>query len=308
MQNNDRKKRKKIIITGCSSGFGLYCAVKAVRQGHQVIATMRNMEKARYVYEELGKDSVENLETAHLDVRDSEQIKSFAEKYGPVDVLVNNAGILVTGSFLTLSSEEVERIFETNYFGAVNLTRAFARGMIEQKEGLIINVASLAGLVGHMFNSAYSASKHALVGFSRSIRLELKPFNIKVVSVEPGYHKTEIIRANATVSENFYDRQSPMFEYNRAFLRLMREEIVPRAGEVDAVVDKLIEIINTKKPKDHYVIGQDAFFATTAKWLGLDGLVREKVYKKLMTAVRRENRRAKRRKQARKNKRKKSES
>jgi NAD(P)-dependent dehydrogenase (short-subunit alcohol dehydrogenase family) len=306
MQNNHHKKRKKILITGCSSGFGLYCAVKAVRQGHEVIATLRNMEKARYIKEELGDGPKENLTIAHLDVTDREQIKCFAAELGPVDVLVNNAGILVTGSFLTLSDDEVERIFETNYFGAVNLTRAFADGMIEQKEGLIINVASLAGLVGHMFNSAYSASKHALIGFTRSIRLELKPFNVKVVSVEPGYHKTEIIRTNANISENFYDRKSPMFEYNRAFLRLMREEITPRAGEVDTVVNKLIEIINADSPKDHYVIGKDAFFATTAKWLGLDGLVREKVYKKLMTAARRENRRDQRRKEARKNKRKKS--
>jgi NAD(P)-dependent dehydrogenase (short-subunit alcohol dehydrogenase family) len=128
----------------------------------------------------------------------------------------------------------------------------------------------------------------------------LKPFNIDVVSIEPGYHKTEIIRANANLTENFYDKESAMFEYNRGFLRLMMDEVVPRAAEADAVSGKIIEIMQAQKPKAHYVIGKDAKIVALARWLGLAGLVDSIIYKKFTTAVRRENRRAEARKEARK--------
>jgi len=194
------------------------------------------------------------------------------------------------GSALDITEEEMRRIFETDFFGAVRLTRAIAPQMIERRSGLIINVASLAGLTGHLFNATYSSAKHALVGFSRSIRLELKPFNINVVSVEPGYHKTEIIRANANITDNFYDKESAMFEYNRGFLRLMMDEVVLRAAEADAVPAKIIEIMQAKKPKAHYVIGKDARIVALARWLGLAGLVDSIIYKKFPSAVRREKR------------------
>jgi NAD(P)-dependent dehydrogenase (short-subunit alcohol dehydrogenase family) len=149
-----------------------------------------------------------------------------------------------------------------------------------------------------MFNASYSASKHALIGFSKSIRPELKPFNIKVVSVEPGYHKTEIIRANANLSENFYDKTSPLFEYNRGFLRLMLNKIVPRAADPKNVTDKIIEIMRTPNPKAHYIIGKDAAFATTAQWLGLTGLLEKIALRKLNDAANRENKRAEAKKSA----------
>ncbi|GAF94917.1 unnamed protein product, partial [marine sediment metagenome] len=157
---------------------------------------------------------------------------------------------------------------------------------------------SLAGLIGHMFNASYSASKHALIGFTKSIRPELKPFNIKVVSVEPGYHKTEIIRANANLSENFYDKTSPLFEYNRGFLRLMLNKIVPRAADAKNVTDKIVEIMRTPNPKSHYIIGKDAAFTTIAQWLGLMGLLEKFFLRKLNDAANRENKRAEAKKSA----------
>ncbi len=286
----DDKQKKRVLITGCSSGFGLLCAVEAAKSGYDVIATMRNMDKASYLEQAFSQAGVSGT-IDRLDVTDKENILAIAEKYGPVDILVNNAGILIMGSFLDISEEEMRRVFETDYFGAVALTRAIVPKMIEAGSGTIINIASLAGLMGHLFNAAYSGSKHALVGFSRSIRLELKPHNIKVVCVEPGYHKTEIIRANANVSENFYDRKSRMFEYNRGFLRLMYDKVIPKAGEAEDVVKKIVEILGSENPKSHYVIGKDARFFTMMQRLGLMGFVEGKIYQKLSDAVRRENRR-----------------
>ena len=300
MDKNTQQKR--VLITGCSSGFGLYTAVEAAKAGYDVIATMRNMAKRDALDAALAQAGV-TATVDRLDVTEGDSISEITEKYKPIDILINNAGILIAGSILTMTDKEMREIFETNYFGAVDLIRKVTPQMIESGGGRIINIASLAGLIGHMFNATYSASKHALVGLSRSIRAELKPFNIKVISIEPGYHKTEIIRANANVSENFYDPISVMCDYNRGFLRLMLDRIVPRAGESSDVVKKIVEAMQAENPKAHYVIGKDAMAVTIARHLGLGGLLEKKAYEKLLTTTRREKRRAESKRKARENKR-----
>ncbi len=281
---------KRILITGCSSGFGLLTAIGAANRSYDVIATMRNLNKSQPLRDALEAENI-SARIEQLDVTDPDSITQLVEKVGPVDILINNAGILITGSFLDQTDEEMRRVFETNYFGIVNLTKAFTPGMIERESGRVINIASLAGLVGHPFNAAYAASKHALVGFTKSIRVELAPFGIDVISVEPGYHKTEIIRVNANQSENFYDRQSPMFQWNRGFLKAFLDEIVPRANEPQPVVEKVLMLLACEKPKSHYVIGKDAKFSTTLQWLGLDRWLEKKIARKISTARRLENKR-----------------
>ena len=297
---SEKRIRKRVLITGCSSGFGLLTAVRAAKASFDCVATMRNMEKAGSLQAALHQAGV-TATVDKLDVTRPEEIKAIVEKYGPFDILINNSGILTMGSFLDITEQELRVVFEINYFGAVALTRAVAPAMIEQRSGMIINITSLAGVVGHMFNAAYSASKHALIGFSHSTRMELSPFNIKVVSVEPGYHKTEMIRRNANVSENFYDRQSPMFELNRGFLRLMFDEMIPRAGEPEEVADKVLDIMQARNPKPHYTIGKDAMWTVLVTKLGLGRLLEKKVCQKLATAARRETRKEKSRKAKRQN-------
>lgn len=294
-------KDKKVLITGCSSGFGLLTAVEAAKADFQVIATMRNMAKAKYLNDALKQANV-TAAIEHIDVSNHQLITKVIAKHAPIDILVNNAGILIMGSCLDISEEEMRKVFETNYFGAVALTRAVLPDMVKNRSGLIINVASLAGRIGHLFNAAYSASKHALIGFSRSIRLELKAHNIKVVSVEPGYHKTEIIRANANLAENFYNRQSPMFQYNRGFLRLMMKKVIPRAANASTVAQKIVQIIQTTNPRNHYIIGKDAKIATTLQRLGLMRPLENQIYKKLLTATERENQREEQKKTKRQKK------
>ena len=293
---------KRVLITGCSSGFGLLTAVGAANLGYETIATMRNLDKSDALQNALDEQNV-SAQIERLDVTNPDSINQLVKKVGPVDILVNNAGILITGSFLDQTDEEMRRVFETNYFGIVNLTKAFTPGMIAQNSGRIINIASLAGLVGHPFNAAYAASKHALIGFTKSIRVELAPFEIDVISIEPGYHKTEIIRVNANQSENFYNRRSPMFEWNRGFLKAFLDEIIPRAGEPQAVAETVLMLLSSEKPKSHYVIGKDAKFATTLKWLGLGDWLEKKVYRKIRRARRLENKREAEKKARRKQKR-----
>ena len=300
-QNNTDNIRKKVLISGCSSGFGFLSAVGAAKLGYDVVATMRNLAKSVPLKKALAEANV-SAQIEELDVTKPESIATLVEKIGPVDILINNAGILITGSFLDITDEEMRRVFETNYFGQVNLARAVAAGMIERNSGRIINIASLAGLIGHPFNAAYSASKHALVGFTKSIRVELAPFGIEVISIEPGYHKTEIIRTNANQSENFYDRSSPMFQWNRGFLKSFMDEIIPRAGRPEAVVDKILAILSAENPKPHYVIGVDAKFATILQWLWMFGWLERKITRKIRRATKVENKREVEKKARRKSK------
>jgi len=286
----DLNKTKRVLITGCSSGFGLLTAVEAAKAGFEVIATMRNLDKSHLLREAL-QSAGTAAQIEQLDVTSPSSIKNLTDKVGYVDILVNNAGILIMGSFLDQTDAEMRKIFETNYFGIVNLTKAVVPAMMARKSGLIINIASLAGLVGHPFNAAYAASKHALIGFTKSIRVELAPFGIKTVSIEPGYHRTEIIGANANQSENFYNRQSPMFEWNRGFLRAMFDEILPRAGHPQAVADLIVRIMTSEKIKTHYVIGRDARFAATMQWLGLGPWLERKICRKIKRTTRLENKR-----------------
>jgi NAD(P)-dependent dehydrogenase (short-subunit alcohol dehydrogenase family) len=303
IEKQRRNTPERVLITGCSSGFGLLTAVGAAKLGYDVVATMRNLDKSGPLQNALNAQNV-SARIEKLDVTNPNSIDQLVKKIGPVDILINSAGILITGSFLDQTDEEMRQVFETNYFGIVNLTKAFTPGMIEQKSGRIINIASLAGLIGHPFNAAYAASKHALVGFTKSIRVELAPFGINVISIEPGYHKTEIIRVNANQSENFYNRRSPMFEWNRGFLKAFLDEIIPRAGEPQPVVEKILMLLTSEKPKSHYVIGKDAKFATTLQWLGLGNWLENKVYRKIRQARRLENKREAEKKARRKQKRK----
>ncbi|MHC4906014.1 MAG: SDR family oxidoreductase [Planctomycetota bacterium] len=301
-EKKTQNSQKRVLITGCSSGFGLLAAVGAAKLGFETIATMRNPDKSGPLQEALKAASVSAC-IEKLDVTKPESITELAEKIGPVDILVNNAGILITGSFLDQTDEELRRIFETNYFGIVNLTRAFIPAMIERGSGRVINIASLAGLIGHPFNAAYAASKHALIGFNKCIRVELAPLGIDAVSIEPGYHRTEIIGANANQSENFYDRRSPMFEWNRGFLRTMFDEIIPRAGDPKDVADLILKFMTLEKPKPHYVIGKDARFATTLQWLGLGPWLEHRVVRMIRKYRRLENKREAEKKARRKQKR-----
>lgn len=301
MQNSDSQQPKRVLITGCSSGFGLLTAVGAARQGFEVIATMRNLDKAGPLRQALEKAGVA-ARIEQLDITEPQSIEKIVQEVSPIDILINNAGILIAGSFLDLTEQESDKIFQTNYFGPVRLTRAVVPQMIQRRSGRIINIASLAGLIGHPFNFAYAASKHALIGFTQSIRVELAPFGIDVVSVEPGYHKTEIIGANANQAEHFYDQSNPMFEWNRGFLKAMFEEILPIAGDPKKVADLLVRLLQCEKTKAHYIIGKDAVFAMVCKHLGLSSWLEKQIIRKIRKYRRLENKREQEKKNRRKQK------
>ncbi len=184
---------KVILITGASSGIGKETAKLFQAKNWKVAATMRTPEKS----EDLQK--IADVETFRLDVTDIDSIKSAInetlEKFGRIDAVVNNAGYGLVGAFEAATQEEIERQFQTNVFGVMNVCREILPYFREQKRGIIVNVASMGGRITFPFYSLYHATKWAVEGFSESLQYELEQFNIRVKIIEPGPIKTD-----------FYDR------------------------------------------------------------------------------------------------------
>ena len=171
---------KTVLITGCSSGYGLETARHFLAQGWKVIATMRTPR------EDLLPAS-EHLRVLALDVTDADSIARALEAAGPIDVLVNNAGIGLFGAFEATPAATVREVFETNTFGVMAMCQAIIPAFRARRSGTIINVTSSATLAAFALVAAYTASKTAITGFTASLRHELEAFDIEVKLVEPGY-------------------------------------------------------------------------------------------------------------------------
>jgi NAD(P)-dependent dehydrogenase (short-subunit alcohol dehydrogenase family) len=181
---------KTILITGCSSGFGLETARYFLERDWRVIATMRTPRT------DLLPPSA-NLRVLPLDVADAASIRNVIEAAGPVDVLVNNAGIGMLGALEGTSLDKVREVFETNTFGAMAMTQAVLPQMRERKAGVVINVTSSVTLKSLPLLSVYTASKAAVNAFTESLALELAQFNVRVNLVLPGRAPTTSFGANA---------------------------------------------------------------------------------------------------------------
>jgi len=171
---------KTVLITGCSSGYGLETARHFHAQGWNVIATMRTPHADVL-------PASERLRVLPLDVAKVESIASAINAAGPIDVLVNNAGVGLFGAFEATPMATVREIFETNTFGMMAMTQAVLPQFRARKSGLVINVTSTVTLVPMPLVAAYTASKTAIEGFTESLALELAPFGVRMKLVEPGY-------------------------------------------------------------------------------------------------------------------------
>jgi len=171
---------KTVLITGASSGYGLATARHFHAQGWNVAATMRTPR------EDVLPRS-DRIRVVTLDVTDPQSIAAALEASGPIDVLVNNAGIGMLGAFEATPMATVREVFETNTFGVMAMTQAVLPQFRSRRSGLVVNVTSSATLAPMPLVAAYTASKMAIAGFTASLALELEPFNVRVKLVEPGY-------------------------------------------------------------------------------------------------------------------------
>lgn len=184
-------------ITGAGRGLGIDIAREALAAGHSVVATGRSAER---VLQAIGPH--ENLLTVALDITDQAAADAAAQaavdRFGRIDVLVNNAGNFYAGYFENISPEQFRAQMETNFFGPLNVTRAILPVMRERRTGQVITVTSTAGLIGQEFCAAYAASKFALEGWMESLRYDLQPYGIRTMAVEPGFFRTELLVEGAS--------------------------------------------------------------------------------------------------------------
>jgi short-subunit dehydrogenase len=192
-----RLEGKRIWITGASSGIGEALAIACRAEGAELILSARRMLELERVAQQL--EACGRGPGIHLQVMDVSQtdalpglVASVSERYGPIDVLINNAGISQRSYAAETPLEVDRRIMEVNFFGTIALTKAVLPGMIARKSGLIVVISSISGKFGFYLRSAYSASKHALHGFFESLRMELHRDGINVMMVCPGKIKTNI--------------------------------------------------------------------------------------------------------------------
>src|SRR5215469_15333266 len=226
--------QKVAVITGSSSGIGLLTAIEFAQNGYYVVATMRDLERRNRLDEAAAQGKVtERIDARRLEVTDfalaSLVLENIARDYGRIDVLVNNAGFSMSGFAEDMSLEELRHQFDTNFFGAVALSKAVIPVMRGQKSGHIIQVASIAGRVGNPLLSAYCSSKFALEGWSESLRMELHSLGIRVVLVEPGSFDTDIWTRNVTVAKGALDPNSPNKERSQRFAKFVKS----RTGKKD---------------------------------------------------------------------------
>src|ERR1700722_5406080 len=251
---------KIAVISGASSGIGLLTSIELAKAGFRVVATMRDLARRERLDQAAKNEGVlARLDIRELDVTDFDQLSGFVDQvlhdFGRVDVLVNNAGYPLAGFAEDISLEELRRQFETNFFGAVAVTKAVLPAMRRQQSGYIIMLSSIAGLNGSVTVSSYSASKHALEGWSESLRMEVNPLGIKVVLVEPGAFKTDIWTRGVVMGTEATKESSPNMQ--RSLRMRDRVEALPKRDPV-RVARLIVSIAQDPNPKLRYLIGPDA--------------------------------------------------
>ena len=254
---------KKIwLVTGAGRGMGTDIARAALAAGHAVVATGRNPDR---VTAALGAH--EDLLTVALDVTDPASVAAAVEaavqRFGRIDVLVNNAGNFYAGFFEEVSPEDFRAQIETNLFGPLNVTRAVLPVMRAQRSGLVVTFSSSAGITGGEFTSAYAASKFALEGWSESLTPEVAPFGIRTMLVEPGFFRTELLTEDSTrYPEPSIDDYA---ERTRQTVTAWKGMNGQQGGDPAKLAHALVQLTDSDEPPLRWAAGADAIAALEEK-------------------------------------------
>jgi NAD(P)-dependent dehydrogenase (short-subunit alcohol dehydrogenase family) len=247
-------------ITGAGSGIGAGAAKAALKAGNRVVATGRNVQKLRNALRDVAS---ENLEVLQLDVADEVQattaVDQAVKRFGRIDVVLNSAGYSLLGNFEELGTEAIERQFATNFWGVMYVMRAALPVMRKQRSGHLINISSVAGVVGLKHCGAYGASKFAVEGLSLAVAEEVEKFGIKVTVVEPGFFRTDLLAAaNVKWPSNRIDDYAAAEES-------AQEMWSPYAGRQPGDPEKLgqvlVKLAGMETPPRVFVAGSDAIAA-----------------------------------------------
>lgn len=244
--------KKTVLITGASSGFGKEAVKLFHNNGWNVIATMRSPEK------ETELSTLSNVLVSKLDVTEKATIQTAVaaglEKFGQIDVLVNNAGYGALGALEASTGEEVKKQFDVNFFGLIEVTKALLPGMRQQKSGTIINVSSVGGRLTFPFSSLYHATKFAVEGLTESMQYELNPLGIRLKIVEPGGYKTEFSGRSMTLFNT-----DGLDDYQPALKKFMNMiDHWPMSENIGEVAEAIYEAATDGAEKLRYPVGHDA--------------------------------------------------
>ena len=243
-----------VLITGTSKGIGLEAALSFGRAGYKVHATMRNPAQAPQLAETAAREKLP-IHVSAMDV-DSDQsvtdgIARINKDHGPVDVLVNNAGVEKVGSVEELPLSDFRAVMETNYFGAIRCIQALLPSMRQRRSGCIINVTSVAGRISSAPMAPYTSSKWALEALSEALAGEMKTFNVRVAIVEPGIIDTAMARRIGDPATDSPYRQRARF--SSLFTESLKNPVPP-----SLVADKILEVAQSDSWKLRYPVGPDA--------------------------------------------------
>jgi len=274
------KSKKVWFITGAGRGMGVDITKAALAAGHAVVATGRD---TKAVEKAVGKS--DDLLVVQLDVTrlaDAEAAaKAAVDRFGHIDVLVNNAGNFFAGYFEELSPEEMLKQITTNLIGPMNVTRAILPVMRKQRSGHIITISSSAGLAGFEMGSAYSASKFGLEGWMESLQPEVAPFGINTTLVDPGFFRTDLLSDKSTSYsshsiEDYKERREKLFAW-------WKTQAGKQTNDPIKLADALIKIASEEKPPRRFIAGADA--VATVKQKASDLLAQSEAYLELSSSM-----------------------
>jgi NAD(P)-dependent dehydrogenase (short-subunit alcohol dehydrogenase family) len=280
-REDDKVTDKKIwLITGAGRGMGVDIAKAALAAGNAVVASGRNPER---VSAALGAH--DDLLVVKLDVTDpadaQDAARAAVDRFGRIDVLVNNAGNFYAGFFEELSPEDFRAQVETLLFGPLNVTRAVLPVMRAQRSGLVIAISSTAGLVGAEFNSAYAAAKFAVEGWIESLAPEVAPFGIRTMVVEPGFFRTDLLTPESTsYAEPSIDDYAERTNQTVAAWNAMNGQ---QGGDPAKLANALVQLAGQDEPPLRWVAGADAI--ATVEQKAKDLLAQADAYRELSSSL-----------------------
>ena len=254
--------KKVWLITGAGRGMGVDFVKAALAAGHAVVASGRNRDS---VSKALGPS--DDLLTVELDVtrpRDAEAaVRAAVDRFGRIDVLVNNAASFYAGYFEELTPEQMERQLATSLMGPMNVTRAVLPVMRKQRSGHIISISSSAGLTGFEFCTAYSASKFGLEGWMEALHAEIAPFGLATTIVNPGFFRTELLTERSTnyaepSIEDYDERRTKQLEFWKA-------QNGQQSGDPAKLAQALVIISSQEPPPRRFIAGADAIATAEQK-------------------------------------------
>ena len=256
---------KVAVITGTSSGIGFETALALAREGYHTYATMRDITKSDKIKEIEKKESLK-IDVLELDVDNEDSAKTaiqqILDQKQRIDVLVNNAGWGLWGCVEDVSVDEFRAQFETNFFSIIRLIQEVTPTMRKQGSGTIVNVSSVAGRIGFPASPAYISSKFALEGLSESLRLEMAPFGVNVVIIEPGVIKTNFLNpikmAKRSESDTVYRDITVKVTSG---VKMMAE----MGTHPKEVADTIVKAIRNENPLPRYIVGNDALMFLEAR-------------------------------------------